>query len=98
MTLARLPPESRAACAKGPPLCLARARLALASVGILPPLGALGLALLPAPLCSALAALLLGAAVLLCGPVLLGRLLDAPSKQGVGPRLGRRSDASEDRP
>ena len=98
MTLTRLSSDSVSVSAKGPPH-RAHAWLALASVGLLPPLCALALALLPAPLRSALAALSCGGAVLLCGPVLLGRLLDAPpSKQGGRPRLGRRSDASEERP
>lgn len=75
MTLARLPLESVRVRATERSR-LSHVRLARASVGLLPPLCAL--ALLPATLRAGVAAILCGAARLLCGPVLLGRLLDAP--------------------
>jgi hypothetical protein len=67
-------------------------------VGLLPPLGALGLTLLPAALRAGMAAILCGAAVLLCGPVLLGRLLEVP-QSGHGRRVlsGTRQDVLEGR-
>lgn len=97
MTLARLPPESVRICATERTRC-ARARLAWTSVGLLPPLGALVLALLPAALRAGMAAILCGATVLLCGPVLLGRILDA-SQSGRGRRVlpGTRQDVLEGR-
>ena len=98
MTLARLPPESVRIFATERTRC-ACTRLGWTTVGLLPPLGALGLALLPAALGEGLAAILCGAAVLLCGPMLLGRLLDAP-QSGQGRRVlsGTHQDVLEGRP
>lgn len=98
MTLARLSPESVGICAMERSQ-RARARLAWASGGLLPPLCALALALLPAALRAGVAAILCGAAVLPCGPVLLGRLLDAPPR-GLGRRAlsVKHLDMQEGRP
>jgi hypothetical protein len=98
MTLAPLHPEAVGVYAAERRRC-SRAQLAWASLGLLPPLCALVLALLPPALRVGIAAILCGGAVLLCCPVLLGRLLDAPPRK-PGPRAlpGRHLDGPEDSP